>query len=43
MINIGPPSAILVEKVRDLYQKRISDIRFLIPVLNYLPKVKKIL
>lgn len=33
-----PPSPQLVERVRDLYQKRVSDVRFLIPVLNGLSK-----
>ncbi|XP_037069858.1 symplekin-like [Pollicipes pollicipes] len=33
-----PPSAELVDRVRDLYQKRVSDVRFLIPVLNGLRK-----
>ena len=30
-----------MEKVRDLYHKRVSDVRFLIPVLTGLEKVKK--
>lgn len=34
----GTPSAQLVQKVRELYQSRISDVRFLIPVLNGLTK-----
>ena len=33
------PSPELVDKVRDLYHKRVSDVRFLIPVLNGLSKV----
>jgi len=33
------PSPELVDRVRDLYQKRVSDVRFLIPVLNGLTKV----
>nr|CAD7265235.1 unnamed protein product [Timema shepardi] len=33
-----PPSAQLVAQVRDLYQTRVSDVRFLIPVLNGLTK-----
>ncbi|KAK6625071.1 hypothetical protein RUM43_005362 [Polyplax serrata] len=33
-----PPSAELVERVRDLYRSRVSDVRFLIPVLNGLKK-----
>ncbi|CAF3368490.1 unnamed protein product [Rotaria sp. Silwood1] len=33
-----PPSRDLVEKVRDLYHKRVSDVRFLIPVLTGLEK-----
>ena len=36
---VAPPSRELVEKVRDLYQKRVSDVRFLIPVLTGLEKV----
>lgn len=34
----GPPSSQLVTRVRDLYQSRVSDVRFLIPVLNGLTK-----
>ena len=34
------PSTELVEKVRDLYHKRVSDVRFLIPVLIGLSKVQ---
>ncbi|XP_018561363.1 symplekin isoform X1 [Anoplophora glabripennis] len=34
----GPPSAQLVQRVRDLYNSRVSDVRFLIPVLNGLTK-----
>ena len=37
--HLAPPSRELVEKVRDLYQKRVSDVRFLIPVLTGLEKV----
>ncbi len=33
------PSPELVKRVRDLYQKRVSDVRFLIPVLTGLTKV----
>ncbi|RWS16735.1 symplekin-like protein [Dinothrombium tinctorium] len=33
-----PPSAELVARVRDLYHKRVPDVRFLIPVLNGLTK-----
>ena len=33
------PSIELVERVRDLYHKRVSDVRFLIPVLAGLTKV----
>ncbi|KAM9365977.1 symplekin [Pholidichthys leucotaenia] len=33
-----PPSPELVERVRDLYHKRVPDVRFLIPVLNGLEK-----
>lgn len=32
------PSAELVARVRELYQTRVSDVRFLIPVLNGLTK-----
>ena len=32
------PSPELVERVRDLYHKRVSDVRFLIPVLTGLTK-----
>nr|XP_033812330.1 symplekin isoform X2 [Geotrypetes seraphini] len=34
----APPSPELVKQVRDLYQKRLPDVRFLIPVLNGLEK-----
>lgn len=34
----APPSAELVARVRDLYHTRVSDVRFLIPVLNGLTK-----
>ncbi|GCB69330.1 hypothetical protein scyTo_0012406, partial [Scyliorhinus torazame] len=33
-----PPSPELVKRVRDLYHKRVPDVRFLIPVLNGLEK-----
>lgn len=33
-----PPSPDLVERVRDLYHKRVPDVRFLIPVINGLEK-----
>lgn len=35
-----PPSPELVERVRDLYHKRVPDVRFLIPVINGLEKVR---
>lgn len=35
-----PPSPELVKRVRDLYHKRLPDVRFLIPVLNGLEKVQ---
>lgn len=38
-----PPSPELVERVRDLYHKRVPDVRFLIPVINGLEKVKPFL
>ncbi|XP_078671751.1 LOW QUALITY PROTEIN: symplekin-like [Branchiostoma floridae x Branchiostoma belcheri] len=34
----APPSPELVRRVRDLYHKRVPDVRFLIPVLNGLEK-----
>lgn len=34
----APPSAELVARVRELYHTRVSDVRFLIPVLNGLTK-----
>ena len=34
----APPSEELVSKVRELYQTRVSDVRFLIPVINGLTK-----
>uniref|UniRef100_A0A8D8LHY2 Symplekin n=3 Tax=Cacopsylla melanoneura TaxID=428564 RepID=A0A8D8LHY2_9HEMI len=32
------PSEVLVSKIRELYNSRVSDVRFLIPVLGGLPK-----
>lgn len=37
-ICAAAPSAELVARVRELYQTRVSDVRFLIPVLNGLTK-----
>uniref|UniRef100_A0A1A7XW59 Symplekin n=1 Tax=Iconisemion striatum TaxID=60296 RepID=A0A1A7XW59_9TELE len=37
-----PPSPELVERVRDLYHKRVADVRFLIPVINGLEKAEVI-
>lgn len=34
----GTPSSQLVQRVRELYNTRVSDVRFLIPVLNGLTK-----
>ena len=34
------PSVELVSRVRNLYSKRVSDVRFLIPVLNGLSKAE---
>lgn len=34
----SPPTQELVQKVKELYHKRVSDVRFLIPVLNGLAK-----
>jgi len=36
----NPPTLELVQKVKDLYNKRVSDVRFLIPVLNGLTKAE---
>ncbi|GBP32433.1 Symplekin [Eumeta japonica] len=38
MCLTAPPSVELVSRVRDLYATRVSDVRFLIPVLNGLTK-----
>lgn len=37
-VYAAAPSAELVARVRELYQTRVSDVRFLIPVLNGLTK-----
>lgn len=37
-LYVAAPSAELVARVRELYQTRVSDVRFLIPVLNGLTK-----
>ncbi|GIX99472.1 symplekin [Caerostris darwini] len=34
----APPSIELVSRVRDLYKKRVQDVRFLIPIINGLTK-----
>lgn len=39
-LSLVVPSPELVERVRDLYHKRVPDVRFLIPVLNGLSKVR---
>lgn len=39
-ILTASPSPELVERVRDLYHKRVPDVRFLIPVLTGLAKVR---
>ncbi|KAB1274475.1 Symplekin [Camelus dromedarius] len=39
LVENFPPSPELVKRVRDLYHKRLPDVRFLIPVLNGLEKV----
>lgn len=36
----SPPTPELVQKVKELYNKRVSDVRFLIPVLNGLAKIE---
>lgn len=38
LVYAAAPSAELVARVRELYQTRVSDVRFLIPVLNGLTK-----
>ena len=35
---VAPPTADLVKRVKELYHKRVSDVRFLIPVLAGLEK-----
>lgn len=42
-LSTVPPSPELVERVRDLYHKRVPDVRFLIPVINGLEKVHLVL
>lgn len=37
-MNLATPSVELVNKIRELYEKRLKDIRFLIPVLTSLSK-----
>ena len=37
-VFVDPPTNELVQKVKELYNKRVSDVRFLIPVLNGLQK-----
>lgn len=37
-VCVAAPSTELVARVRELYQTRVSDVRFLIPVLNGLTK-----
>jgi len=38
---VASPSAELVRRVRELYQRNSSDVRFLIPVLHGLQKVHR--
>ena len=38
MLVTAPPSEALVCQVRELYNRRVSDVRFLIPVLTGLSK-----
>ena len=40
VIFIVTPSIELVQRVRELYQKNSTDVRFLIPVLQGLTKVR---
>ena len=40
VIFIATPSVELVQRVRELYQKNSTDVRFLIPVLQGLTKVR---
>lgn len=37
-ISVDPPTPALVDRVRNIYQQRVPDVRFLIPVLNGLGK-----
>ena len=39
VIHVASPSAELVKRVRELYTRNSSDVRFLIPVLHGLQKV----
>jgi symplekin len=39
LLRVVPPSNELIKNIRDLYYKRISDVRFLIPILTNLQKV----
>lgn len=39
LILTAVPSPRLVEKVRELYSKRLQDVRFLIPILTGLTQV----
>lgn len=38
LFSLDPPTPALIEQVRNLYQHRVPDVRFLIPVLNGLTK-----
>ena len=38
-VHVASPSAELVKRVRELYTRNSSDVRFLIPVLHGLQKV----
>lgn len=40
LYSTAVPSPELVDHIRDLYHKRVPDVRFLIPVLNGLSKVR---
>lgn len=37
------PSQELVRRIRELYQRRVPDVRFLIPVLSGLTKVSELI
>lgn len=38
VVVVDPPTSELISSIRSLYSERIPDVRFLIPILNGLPK-----